>query len=1072
MTKANKLESKNEMLKVEVLAPPVKGEKDPKEYRTIRLENGLTVCLISDIRPNEDVNNTEATCSADEEDSEVSDEDMEEEGEVEGEDTSEDGESDDNDDCDAPKVKKSKEGKQKMAACALCVAVGSFHDPVEVPGLAHFLEHMVFMGSSKFPSENHFDSFISRRGGEDNASTDSEYTTFYFDCLERYLLPALDKFAQFFIAPLMKRDSMQREREAVESEFQASLPSDAYRREQLLSNMMCEGSVNRFSWGNMQTLKEDVTDDDLYSRLHGFRKAHYSAHRMTLSVQSRVSLDTLEQYITTCFSDVPTNNLPPPHLSTHSIPIYPTDVWNRIYHVQPVRDIHRLDLHFSLPPTQQYYRQKPLEYIGWLTGGEGKGSLLSLLSRRNWALSIEAGNGGQGFEDNTLYTLFQVSVILTEEGVQHWHEVVEMIMGWIALMNKEGPQEWLHHEMAQIAATRFRFAEQDAPTDNVEHLVECMQLYQPEDYLVGSELHIEYSPKTINMVMEYLRADNMNIMISTSKQIEGVVYDLEEKWFGTKYCVQDIPSDLLTRWVSVEPDPDLSLPSPNNFLTTDFELVNKEQTRVDRSIAQVLKPKLIMESPSIELWFKPDTQFNTPHVSYSFYFVNPVCVESAENYCMLEIMREMLLQEIKEEAYSAILADLLYEFRLSDMGLQLLLFGYNQKLPELLELALKHLRDIPNKMNQARFNSLKELQKSYYFNRSIKPSQMTKDIRLSILMPTFYTSLEKYKIVENITLEKLREFSLLFLDSLYIQGLICGNIVEEDSVTIGQKLVDVLKFTPIPKQYVLKKQVKQLPKGESCCRVKSLNPNDTNTHVAHYFQKGLGNLKDSVYIQLLMCIIEEPLFNTLRTKEQLGYHVYPLLRDTHSVLGMSITVQTRTNKATPGHVDRRIAAFVAHVTTELLRKMPAKRFQQVKDELIQGKRCEDSHLREEITRIWDEIETAQYIFDRREKEIELIEKVKLGELRKFWTNLIGVQENGNSSKLLTVQVVGQEIENSDPKAKQPKLELCKPETTKGKLELEFLGREEGEEERSDGYFIRDIEAFKTGLVSILIPKQN
>lgn len=1070
MIKANK--SANEQLKqkIELLVPPIKGERDTKEYRTIRLENGLTVCLVSDVRPNEEIHNVECL-SEDSEDS-----GQEDETEDDGEESVE-GESDnDKDDTSKIKVAKSKEGKEKMAACALCVSVGSFNDPLEIPGLAHFLEHMVFMGSEKFTSENHFDSFISRHGGENNASTDLDYTTFYFDCLERYLLPAMDKFAQFFIAPLMKRDSMQREREAVESEFQAALPSDSNRREQLLSNLICDedGELSRFSWGNMITLKDGIDDDELYSRLHKFRERHYSAHRMTLAVQSRLPLDTLEQYVISSFSAIPKNNLPPPTLPLGPVQANPAHLWNRIYHVCPVRAVHRIDLNFSLPPLQQNYRRKPLEYIGWLLGGEGKGSVLSLLKAQNWALSIESGNSGQGSEDNQLYTLLPVSVVLTEEGVDHWQEVVEAILSYIQLMKNEGPQEWLYKEMALIADVRFRFAEQDDPTDNVEHLVESMQLYQPEDYLTGSELHMDYYPETIEMVMNWLQVDVMNIMISTNKQIDGVVYDLTEKWFNTKYCVKDIPTEWLSRWKSVEVNPDLSLPLPNTFLTTDFELVNKEQNRVGRSITSTLMPKVLIESPSIELWFKPDTQFRTPHVSYTFYFINPICTDSAENNCMLEILREMLHQELNEKAYPAILADLLYEFKLGDMGLQLTLFGYNQKLPELLELVSQHLRALPNNMNPALFKSLKDLQRYNYFNRSIKPSQMTKDIRLSILMPTFYTSLEKYEIVENITLEKLREFSLSYLDNLYIQGLVCGNITEKDAIKLGQNLVQILRFNPIPKQHVLKKDVKQLPIGERCCRVKSLNPDDTNTHITRYFQNGPGNLKHSVYIQLLMCIIEEPLFDTLRTKEQLGYNVYPLLRDTQTILGMSITVQTRTNKATPSHVDSRIAAFLAHVTTKLLKNMPEKRFNLIKQDLIKVKQCEDSHLREEVSRIWDEIEIAQYIFDRREKEIESIKAVKLGDLRKFWANLIGVQENGNGSKQLTVQVVGQKINKDSKSAKdiQNATEINENSFTKcRKLDLEFLGKEDLEKDRGTEYFISNSEAlkeFKSGLVSFVM----
>lgn len=44
---------------------------------------------------------------------------------------------------------------QKSAA-ALSVGVGSFSDPIEAQGLAHYLEHMLFMGTSKYPAENEY----------------------------------------------------------------------------------------------------------------------------------------------------------------------------------------------------------------------------------------------------------------------------------------------------------------------------------------------------------------------------------------------------------------------------------------------------------------------------------------------------------------------------------------------------------------------------------------------------------------------------------------------------------------------------------------------------------------------------------------------------------------------------------------------------------------------------------------------------------------------------------------------------------------------------------------------------
>lgn len=65
--------------------------------------------------------------------------------------------------------------------------------------------------------ENNFEAFIKERGGSVDASIDYEHTTFYFNIQEGHLLSALDRFAQCFIKPLMKKDSIIREREDIKN---------------------------------------------------------------------------------------------------------------------------------------------------------------------------------------------------------------------------------------------------------------------------------------------------------------------------------------------------------------------------------------------------------------------------------------------------------------------------------------------------------------------------------------------------------------------------------------------------------------------------------------------------------------------------------------------------------------------------------------------------------------------------------------------------------------------------------------------------------------------------------------
>ncbi|CAL1679208.1 unnamed protein product [Lasius platythorax] len=249
-TETKRTGSDDERRQVEYLETPVKSENDTKKYRVIRLQNGLTAMLIADLYSK--------TCASQDDDEDKDDD------EVEDEDTS-----DEYDEKNSFSVTKRVKKNQKKilinhlrAGCGLCVGVGGFSDPPEIPGMAHFLEHMIFMGSEKYRKENNFDAFIIKRGGYTNATTDCEHTTFYFDVQEKHLLPALDRFAQFFIKPLMKKDAVTRERETVENEFQMFALNNINRKEQLFSSFARAGHpANKFIKGNLITLRDNVDDD-------------------------------------------------------------------------------------------------------------------------------------------------------------------------------------------------------------------------------------------------------------------------------------------------------------------------------------------------------------------------------------------------------------------------------------------------------------------------------------------------------------------------------------------------------------------------------------------------------------------------------------------------------------------------------------------------------------------------------------------------------------------------------------------------------------------------------------------
>lgn len=150
------------------------------------------------------------------------------------------------------------------SCAALDVHVGAALDPKPLYGTAHFLEHMLFMGTEKYPSENEYAEFITNNGGYNNAFTSLTDTNYHFECSNDAYEEALDRFAQFFISPLLGDSQTEREMKAVDSEYNMSLQNDAWRKFNLIQNIAHEDSqLRRFNCGNLESLKQDGIRESL-----------------------------------------------------------------------------------------------------------------------------------------------------------------------------------------------------------------------------------------------------------------------------------------------------------------------------------------------------------------------------------------------------------------------------------------------------------------------------------------------------------------------------------------------------------------------------------------------------------------------------------------------------------------------------------------------------------------------------------------------------------------------------------------------------------------------------------------
>ena len=164
---------------------------------------------------------------------------------------------------------------EDKAAASLAVNVGSGNDPVGRQGLAHFLEHMLFLGTEPYPDPGEYQDFISKHGGNHNAFTAHDVTNYFFEIENDALADALDRFAPFFISPTFDSEYIEREKNAVNAEYTSKSKDDGrriYSAEKQAMNPV--HPYAKFATGSLKTL-EDRPDSLIRDELLAFYQQHY-----------------------------------------------------------------------------------------------------------------------------------------------------------------------------------------------------------------------------------------------------------------------------------------------------------------------------------------------------------------------------------------------------------------------------------------------------------------------------------------------------------------------------------------------------------------------------------------------------------------------------------------------------------------------------------------------------------------------------------------------------------------------------------------------------------------------------
>ena len=871
--------------------------------------------------------------------------------------------------------------KADKAAASLVVFRGSFHEPAEWPGLAHFLEHMLFIGTEKYPDVDGYQAFISANGGRSNAYTAGDHTNYFFNIDPAFFQPAMDRFAQFFIAPRLDPDYVEREKNAVHSEYQLQMKDDGWRT--FAANKMALNPAHpaaRFNIGSLETLGDGVNE-----ALKGFFQQHYSANQMALVALSNQGLDEMQAWLAPMFGAVPNRRLDTAPITG---PLFPVDGLPATLSIRPEKEFCSVSYLFPVPSARSHYRAKPVAYITNLLGHEGKGSLHSALKRKGWIESLAASS--QAIDDSS--DLITVAVTLTEAGAKQTEAVSGALFAFIDLLRSAPPEQWRYAEQAQVADLNFRFKEPSTAMSFVYRKGPDLEWTPPLELLRKPYLMEDFDPV---LIVDYLsRLHPRNVLV----EIVGpeVETDQVEPWFQVPYALT--PGPIAMR----EADLELRLPAANPFLPQDLAVQASDSE----------PPRKALVTENAEVWVDTDLEFRSPRANLRLLLTVPGGFQALEDVAAASLYQNLVLEALNEYAYPAQLAGLSYDLSVAPEGYAIHIGGYSERQRLLLNAVLEALGQAaiePDKFARQRA----ELVRNWRNMASERPYSQTLAAVAQTVMSGQWPPSMLADSVERLSPEGLAQWRSRRLPQYGLLALLHGNLDAAAAQAVAALVGEHLHLAPIAPHRVSATSVEDsllLP----------LLIDHADASLVLFVQDEAASVAAQAQSALAVQLLRQGFFTELRTERQLGYAVAAIRMDFEGRGGIAFVVQSPV--ASPAEIEQVMLAYLDSQADELA-TLPEADFAGHKASLISNLTERDQNLYARTSRLWRDLNRGFTNFDRNQQLADQVAGLDQAAMTEFVRRLAAKAHNQrlivyNLGKFTEAPSSGQLLE--DPSFFKPK----------------------------------------------------
>jgi len=874
-----------------------KSEKDTREYQAIRLDNGMVVLLVSD-----------------------------------------------------PQAVKS--------LSALVVPVGSLEDPESHPGLAHYLEHMTLMGSTKYPQPDSLAEFLKMHGGSHNASTAPYRTAFYLEVENDALEGAVDRLADAIASPLLDKKYADRERNAVNAELTLARTRDGMRMAQVSAETINPAHPgSRFSGGNLETLS-DKPGSPVLDALHAFRDKYYSANLMKAVVYSNKPLPELAKLAAETYGRVPNKDITRPEVT---VPVVTDAQKGLIIHYVPAMPRKVLRVEFRIDNNTAQFRSKTDELVNYLIGNRSPDTLSDWLQKQGLVEGIRADsdpivNGNSG--------VLAISATLTDKGLAHRDEVVAAIFSYLSLLRDKGVDKRYFDELAHVLDLDFRYPSITRDMDYVEWLADTMIRVPVEHTLDAVNIADKYDADAVKARLAMMTPQNARIWyISPNEPHNKTAY-----FVNAEYQVDKISEQTFADWQKRSAAIALKLPEVNPYIPDDFTLIKPTKAYP--------KPQLIVDEPDLRVVYTPSRYFaSEPKANVSMVLRNPAAMDSAKNQVMFALNDYLAGIALDQLSNQAAVGGIGFSTNANN-GLMLNANGYTQRLPQLFKALLEgyfSYTATEEQLAQAKSwyaQMMDSAEKGKAFDQAIMPVQMLSQV-------PYFQREERRDLLPSITLDEVMAYRAALKTNARPEFLVVGNMSEDQAKTLAQ---DVRTELGAKGTEWCRNQDVLVDKQQNVIFEKPGSSTDSAL-AAVFVPTGYDEFASSAYSAMLGQIVQPWFYTQLRTEEQLGYAVFAFSMNVGRQWGMGFLLQSSDKQ--PDYLWQRFQAFFPQAEDKL-RAMKPEEFAQIQQAVIAQITQPPQTLAEEASKISKDFDRGNMRFDSHDKVVAEIKQLTPQKLADFF----------------------------------------------------------------------------------------